>query len=268
MKVIGITGYEDENQQHINDAYVKAFTREGFIPVIIPTFSFGNRECNLESTKKEYENMAKGIAEKIDILVLTGGGDINPSMFEEVNYASYNTDISRDKTEMALLDEFIRLKKPIMGICRGFQLIGQKFKLNFFQQDLGNVKEEVHSGKDLDISIRNEPVHEVMLFGEFLDYYIGLHATTKTEASLVVNSWHHQGFTFKNTCKRCKDPEEISDLTEVILAESKLKVLATTAAVIEAFEHSELPIFGVQWHPEEYGNNGLTIGYFLKNYGG
>ncbi len=267
MKIIGITGYYDDKQQHINQAYVKAFTREGFAPIILPSMSFGKREAKLQEIETAYEEMAKGLAEKIDILVLSGGGDINPCIFGEVNYASYNTDLARDKTEMALAKEFIRLKKPIMGICRGFQLLGQIYELENFQQDLAKVN-ETHSGKDLSIETRNEPLHEIMLFGEFLDHYIGLHATDKKDASIMVNSWHHQGFTLRQDLKECANLEELDKHLASILKKKKLKVLASTQSIIEAFEHSELPIFGVQWHPEEYGNTGLTIDYFLKNYAG
>ncbi len=266
MKIIGVTGYYDDNQQHINQAYIKAFSREGFTPVILPSMSFGNREVNSKATEKYYKNLAKSIAEKIDILVLTGGGDINPFVFGETNYASYNTDISRDRTEIALAKAFIELKKPVMGICRGFQILGNIYKLKHYQQDLDKT-DEVHSGKALGIETRNEPFHDLILFGEFLDYYKGLHGTDDYD-SIRVNSWHHQGFTYKEDLKACENPNEMNDYIKSIAEETKLKILASSVSVIEAFEHSELPIFGVQWHPEEYGRSGLTIDYFLKNYAG
>ncbi len=264
MKIVGITSYYDEEQQCLNQAYLDAFRRNEFVPVIIPCFSSDNRESLSLNGMSEYFEYAKTIAEKIDILVLSGGADINPLIFGQENYASHNTNIIRDKVEFALAKTFMQAKKPIMGICRGFQLLGQVLKLDHFQQDLTETR-EVHSGSELEIEIRNEPVHEVTVYGEFLDFLNK--NKVSHDGKINVNSWHHQGFTIKDNMRAIKE-EQFSNISEKILCEKRIKILARTPCVIEAFEHSELPIFGVQWHPEEYGNKGLTIDYFLRNYGG
>lgn len=263
MKLIGITGHSKEKQQHLNDAYIKAFTREGFLPVIIPTFDFSNREVLSPSDTNRYKEMAEAFTGKLDALILSGGADLNPLIFGDENYDSHSTNIARDYTESFLTNAFLAAKKPIMGICRGFQLLGNIFGMPNFYQDLAHTG-EIHSGAALESEIRNEPIHVVTLKDNLLKHYRNGYLDNSKDA-ITVNSFHHQGFTFKHDMKQIK-PEKADDFIKTILEKSKLKVLAFTPAVIEAFEHSELPVFATQWHPEEYGPEGITIGYFLKNF--
>ena len=58
-----------------------------------------------------------------DGLILAGGGDMDPSEFSEKNIGSYDIDIPRDKVELALVSRCINEGKPILGICRGHQVV-------------------------------------------------------------------------------------------------------------------------------------------------
>lgn len=109
--IIGISCcYEPgEDRYHLARDYIMAVQAGGGIPVILPH-------------KKEID--ANIIAEVIDGLVLSGGGDIDPSLFGEEPWPENgNVDPCRDYYELALVTRAIELKMPILGICRGIQVI-------------------------------------------------------------------------------------------------------------------------------------------------
>lgn len=57
-----------------------------------------------------------------DLLCLTGGGDIHPSLYGQQNVAAYSPSLSRDQYDVDLFNEAVRSDKPILGICRGAQI--------------------------------------------------------------------------------------------------------------------------------------------------
>ena len=69
------------------------------------------------------EEDAKEIAEKFDGLLLTGGEDVNPSLYHEENTHSEGIDIDIENSDKYLYFAFKAAKKPILGICRGIQFI-------------------------------------------------------------------------------------------------------------------------------------------------
>lgn len=262
MKLIGISSSTDneKNRIFLNEAYSRAFTREGITPLIIPTLSVDNRELmGVESFYLENKSRFEAIANKLDALVVSGGVDINPVNYpdEEINAASYLCDSIRDYTEIALINSFIKAKKPIMGICRGFQLIGKCLALENFQQDLSNLP-EVHSGTERSFSHRQETCHSVNLFRGLKDY-INL-------PSINVNSWHHQGFTFTPTGKISTNPTKWAAATDEYEQTNKIEILACTTSVLEGFMKEDEKIVAVQWHPEEYGPTGKTIQFFIDKF--
>ncbi len=263
MKLVGISGYAGEKQQHLNNAYVTAFQRAEYTPIILPSLIIGNREAYSDQIKAEYEHRAMNVAKKLDILVLSGGMDLNPATYNEYNYDSRGTDLMRDRTEAALAKAFIELKKPIIGICRGFQMLGNMFGLEYFQQSLDDTK-ELHNASSQDIEIRSEPVHDIYLYGPMYQFYKKLGLLKLDDNRIQVNSWHHQGFTFKRDCKPYKNDDElIKEINSYAFDKKEIRILASTDTTIEAFYHTTLPIYGFQWHPEEYGDKGFTIQFFL-----
>lgn len=151
-----------------------------------------------------------------DGLILCGGNDIHPKYYNEPINGSINIDNERDALEFELLKAYIDLKKPVMGICRGFQLINIFFGGSLYQ----NIEEKaLHLG-----SPELYPTHNVRATK---DSIIG-----KTYGELLsVNSSHHQAI--KTLGKNLKATAFWQD------------------KYTEAYEHTTLPILGVQWHPEK-----------------
>ena len=153
---------------------------------------------------------------KCDGLLLPGGGDIDPVYYGEEMNGSDEPDRELDKAQRDILDAFVKAKKPILGICRGMQLINIYFG-GSLHQDL--VTRDIHTRKNDNDSIHSvKSVEEGNLFEKFYG------------KTFNINSAHHQG-----TKKLGKGLKE---------------VLRSEDGVCEAIIHEELPIIATQFHPE------------------
>ena len=153
---------------------------------------------------------------KCDGLLLPGGGDIDPVYYGEEMNGSDEPDRELDKAQRDILDAFVKAKKPILGICRGMQLINVYFG-GSLHQDL--VTRDIHTRKNGNDSIHSvKSVEEGNLFEKFYG------------KTFNINSAHHQG-----TKKLGKGLKE---------------VLRSDDGVCEAVIHEELPIIATQFHPE------------------
>lgn len=149
-----------------------------------------------------------------DMLLLPGGGDIDPALYHCKNCGSRAIEPQTDLAQLTLLDDFIRQKKPVLGICKGFQLI-QIYWGGTLVQDLKPGELHYHPQKDILHEVWNQK-------GSFFEKQYGTVCT--------VNSCHHQA---------------------VFRPAPGLEILQTAADhVIESMRHSDLPVLGVQWHPE------------------
>lgn len=150
----------------------------------------------------------------IDGLLLPGGGDIEPAFFGQENMGSKNIDVFIDQIQFSALTMFVLLKKPVLGICKGLQIINTYFGGDIIQ-DLPTA--QTHS------YIEKDQFHPTQIEkGSYLEKLYG--------TSLTVNSAHHQG---------------IGRLGKDLFSVQKSK-----DGVIEGITHESLPIYGVQWHPE------------------
>ena len=153
-------------------------------------------------------------AEGYDGLILCGGNDIDPAYYGEGMDGAVNIDAARDKADFALFDVFMKAGKPILGICRGCQLLNVAFGGSLCQH-LPNADQHT-SGTSDDLVHLVRAERESVFFGLYGEQF-------------SVNSWHHQAAK--------------------VLGKG-LRLAMTADGVIEGFEHETLPVFGVQWHPE------------------
>lgn len=154
------------------------------------------------------------LADQFDILLLTGGEDINPFIYNlECIPQCGKIDDERDREELALLDEFVKRKKPVIGVCRGLQIINVYFGGTLYQ-DLPSQVGVDHSGG---LFHKIVTVPETELGKQLTD-------------GATVNSYHHQS---------------------VLSLGEGLEIAAYSEdGVVEAIAHTSLPIAAVQWHPE------------------
>ncbi|MHC3993529.1 gamma-glutamyl-gamma-aminobutyrate hydrolase family protein [Thiomicrolovo sp. ZZH C-3] len=154
-----------------------------------------------------------------DALLITGGSDIDPQTYGTQEHPAIgHTDPARDAMELYLLEEAIRRGLPVMGICRGMQLLNLAFG--------GTLHPHIHDF-ELDVAHPHTPLPlktVTLEHGTHLHDIIG-------QTTLRVNALHHQAVDRPGTGIRiaAKDGNRI----------------------IQAIEHTELPfVVGVQWHPE------------------
>lgn len=155
-------------------------------------------------------------AEEFDGLLLPGGGDVDPSRFGQEDQGSNPSDLELDELQFTVLDRFVKAKKPVLGICRGHQVINIYFGGTLIQ-DLGEERNMRHRSPNVD------KVHPVRTdLHSWLGRLYGEH--------FIVNSAHHQS---------------------VDQPGRGLRVISwSEEGVAEALEHESLPVYGVQWHPE------------------
>ena len=200
MKTVALPGYEERVQN-----YVAALRTLDIEPVV---------------------TLDTADAARCDGLLLPGGGDIHPARFGAENAGSFDIDLLLDQaqiaileafvqTQKAILDSFVQARRPVLGICRGHQLINVYFGGDLIQ-DLPTA--ESHKAHD-----HADSVHPTAVAPDSL-----LHRLYGGD--VAVNSSHHQGLGRIG---------------------QGLRVTATAPdGVIEAVEHESLPILGVQFHPE------------------
>lgn len=148
-------------------------------------------------------------------MLLPGGGDITPAFFGQKNNGSKNIDTELDIIQLEAMEQALRCCKPVLGICKGMQIINVFFGGTIIQHMEEAALHRYQNGDQFhDTTI----VHD-----SFLHTLYG--------GTLVVNSAHHQ----------C-----LGRLGQGLL----LAQYASPSPVPEAIYHSYLPIYGVQWHPE------------------
>ena len=154
-----------------------------------------------------------------DGLILAGGDDMDPSFFGQPNLGSKDIDLERDRAELALTKAFSEAGKPILGICRGHQVLNVAFGGTLIQ-DLGPVINLFHRPSASGQWDKTHPIRT--LPGSLLETLYG--------PTLVTNSSHHQAVD------RLGDGFSATAWSE--------------SGVVEAMEHASLPILAVQFHPE------------------
>ncbi len=163
-------------------------------------------------------------ADEYDGIVLGGGEDVDPALYgEQPKYHSIQVNRSRDNFERALLDHTRDSGVPVLGICRGVQVINVKYGGSLYQDLKSDTVSEIEHKQ---AAARSEPTHSVTLTDP------DSRLAEAIRGSCRVNSMHHQAI------KRVG---------------RGLKVVAYSEdGLPEAVEALDSPcLLAVQWHPEE-----------------
>lgn len=191
----------------INEAYVKTVSRTPGIPIILPV---------------SHRKNAAQLISNIDGLILSGGNDVSPEIYGEEPLSKLRElNPERDYFEIELLKEAIIQNKPVLGICRGFQLMNTAFGGTLYQDASYNEQYNLQHMQQTDPTF---PIHSIKIKeGSIIHSILG--------SSIKVNSLHHQ--MLKDVSKDFHPTAWSKD------------------GVIEAIEKNDGSfIIGVQWHPE------------------
>ena len=159
-----------------------------------------------------------------DCLLLPGGGDITPAFFGEQNHGSRRIDTELDILQLQAFDFCVKKRLPVLGICKGLQVINV---------GLGGTLYQDIATSDIHRYENGDKYHDTVI--EKYSWLYGLYGEHAT-----VNSAHHQAIR-----------ELGSGLTAV--------QHCPRDGCIEAIAHIELPILGVQWHPERIDNQHTAL---------
>ncbi|CAM3187517.1 gamma-glutamyl-gamma-aminobutyrate hydrolase family protein [Streptobacillus felis] len=226
--LIGITSslrYENEGvfsglgETYISEGYINSIIKSNATPIVLPV----NDEIDI----------IKKYAEMIDGLLVTGGYDVTPLYYGQEPHKLLGATLQkRDEFEIRLIKEVFKLGKPILGICRGLQLINVVFGGTLYQ-DISLHKNEViqHTQK----TRFNLPSHKINLNGILEKIY------EKNE--IFVNSYHHQAID-----KLAPDFEIIATAND---------------GIIEGIKYGN--VLAVQWHPEVLDNSKPIFDLFVKS---
>lgn len=210
--VIGITGNFGEKGCELAEGYFESVLKAGATPVVIPPF--------------EDKDALANVLDRVDGLLLSGGGDLNPLFTgEEPVPQLHAVNYKRDLAELLLIRLAYDRQIPMLGICRGIQMLAVALD--------GSVWQDIGSQQP------GQPLlkHDQQLDRRYASHTVDI-ATDSTilrpllgDGPVAVNSFHHQA---------------VRD------AGPRLRVCATapdgTVEAVESSEHKS--ILGVQWHPE------------------
>lgn len=213
-----VAGYESQCKNYVN-----ALAASGALPFISLEVNTGHGEAIHQAAPINCDNISLSLASPehahrindFDGLLLPGGGDMNPMLFGQSDAGSRDMDDYLDACQLETLRCFVEAGKPVLGICRGFQVINVFFGGDLIQ-DIGKLV-RVHSGDGCD------NVHETTaLHDSWLARFYGTRFTT--------NSRHHQAIGR--------------------MGHGLIPIQFAQDHIVEAFVHETLPVMGVQWHPE------------------
>lgn len=203
---ISTYGRNSDNEFPLPAEYVDSVRRAGGQPILLPP---GSEDLD-------------GILEMVDGAILSGGGDIDPHLYDSKRHpTNYKIDGERDRFELALVRALLRTGHPALYICRGAQMLNVALGGDLVQHipdAFGNkVNHRLPGRKQVDHDIEIEP--ETLL------------ASTICTAKTTIRSWHHQALNH--------------------LGEGLRAIAWAEDGVIEAVEmFTRSWMCAVQWHPE------------------
>ncbi|MEQ6388894.1 gamma-glutamyl-gamma-aminobutyrate hydrolase family protein [Bacillaceae bacterium S4-13-58] len=223
--IIGVTASVEDSKESISRDNLRSIINNGGIPFVITS---------------EYEKSdVYQIAKSIDGLYLTGGYDIDPTLFGEEPHPNLGIITpTRDQFEVELIKALLQMNKPILAVCRGCQILNIAMGGDMYQDIYDQINGDLlqHNQK----APKDHASHYVYVESNTLLYSLAKNNKIK------VNSRHHQAnrkvVSPMQVCGRASD------------------------SVIEAIEsagHSF--VLGLQWHPENMAMSGDQVSINIYN---
>lgn len=223
----GAKGLQAKTLQYLEESIAQWVMSRDVLVLMIPTV---NTNGLLHPSKIRLRDYAK----HLDGLVLQGGADVAPQTYSQTaTRPEWIGDSARDMYELELLHEFVEAGKPVLGICRGCQLINVAFGGTLYQDIASDVPNALPHVNELYDSHRHA-----------IEFPSGssLAALFSGQASApLVNSIHHQA---------------VRDLGRDL----RVEAVSQSDRIVEAVRHTKSRfVMGLQWHPEFHRAGGAEL---------
>lgn len=194
-----------------NTDYITSIVRAGGVPLLLPPVP-GDSACIRRQLLS------------LDGIVLTGGPDINPLLYGEEPLEKLGiVNHERDEYELELVRTAAELHKPLLGICRGAQMLNVAFG--------GTLHQDIHFSAGAQIKHFQTSAQREALWHTAIIEPASVLAVILGQSTLMVNSYHHQS---------------VKELASGFIVAARAK-----DNLIEAIERpGDLFVLGIQWHPE------------------
>jgi putative glutamine amidotransferase len=222
----GSTGLRSKNLQYLEESIAQWVMSRDVLVFMIPTVNTNGLLHPSNITLRHY-------ARHLDGLVLQGGADVSPQTYSESpTRPEWSGDRARDLYELELLHEFVEAGKPVLGICRGCQLINVAFGGSLYQDVATNLPDaQAHVHSDYDAH------RHAIVFPP--DSSLG--QMFPKQKRPIVNSIHHQA---------------VKDLGRDI----RIEAMSDPDGVVEAIRYARADfVMGLQWHPEFHRAGGVDL---------
>ncbi|NQW79809.1 MAG: type 1 glutamine amidotransferase [Polaromonas sp.] len=213
----GGVGLRSKNLQYLEESIAQWVMSRDVLVFMIPTVNTGGLLHPSNITLRHY-------ARHLDGLVLQGGADVSPQSYSQSpTQPEWGGDRARDVYELELLHEFVDAGKPVLGICRGCQLINVAFGGTLYQ----DIATEAPAA-NAHVNAQYDQLHHSINFAKGSS----LGALYPKLSEALVNSIHHQA---------------VKDLGRDITVEAR----SHSDNIIEAIRYQKANfVMGLQWHPE------------------
>jgi putative glutamine amidotransferase len=222
----GSTGLRSKNLQYLEESIAQWVMSRDVLVFMVPTVNTNGLLHPSNITLRHY-------ARHLDGLVLQGGADVAPQTYSEsATRPEWGGDRARDLYELELLHEFVDAGKPVLGVCRGCQLINVAFGGTLYQDVATNLPEALaHVHTDYDAHRHAIVFPQGSSLGKMFP----------NVKRPVVNSIHHQA---------------VKDVGRDIQVEA----MSDPDGVIEAIRYQRADfVMGLQWHPEFHRAGGVDL---------
>jgi gamma-glutamyl-gamma-aminobutyrate hydrolase PuuD len=222
----GARGLLSKNLQYLEESIAQWVMSRDVLVFMIPTVNTNGLLHPSNITLRHY-------ARHLDGLVLQGGADVAPQTYSEApTRPEWSGDRARDVYELELLHEFVDAGKPVLGVCRGCQLINVAFGGTLYQDVATNVPDALAHVHDIYDAHR----HAIRFpAGSSLGKMFG-HVPNP-----IVNSIHHQA---------------VKELGRDI----RVEAYSEPDGIVEAIRYERADfVMGLQWHPEFHRAGGTEL---------